>query len=385
MMLGNSTAIVLTAALCGLLASATAGAAASVDADSQASAVERLVQSEMAARAIPGAQVAIVQNRKIVFTGAYGWARLDAATPVTEQTVFPINSISKAVAGVAAMQLVETGTLDLDAPLKSYLESLPESWRGVTARHALTHTSGLPEIVDDNVRAIDGAGPEEAWTKVQKLPLDSQPGTRFDYTQTNYVVIGKLVETLTNRSYADFVRERQFEAVGLKRTRFSAEAEPDAASLYTYLTLQIKGMKTVGVERSKVPLLRQEPMAAYMDPAGGVKTTATDLAAWLIAVQNLSLVSQRSLEQLWRPQAQQDGTYRGFNALVNGYGLGWPSARRAAHPAITLVGGARAAVFIYPNDDLTVVVLTNLMGASPEKFIDRIASIYLPGLASEGR
>jgi len=389
MMLRNSAAIALVAALvanlCGLLPNASAEASSAAEPESKASAVERLVQSEMAARGIPGAQVVIVQNKKIVFTGAYGVANLESESPVTKHTVFSINSISKAVAGVAVMQLVEAGKLDLDVPLKTYLQSLPESWKEVTTRHALTHMSGLPEIVDDNVRAIDGAEPDVAWQKVQELPLDSQPGTRFDYTQTNYVVIGKLIEKLTNKPYADFVRERQFDAVGLKRTSFSSEAEPDAASLYTYLTLLIQGMKTVGVERGKVPLVRKEPMAAYMNPAGGVKTTATDLAAWVIAVQNLSLVSKSGLEQLWKPQAQKDGTYRGFNASVNGYGLGWPSARRIAHPAVTPVGGARAAIFIYPNDDLTVVVLTNLMGASPEKFIDKIASIYISGLAAEGK
>ena len=97
------------------------------------------------------------------------------------------------------------------------------------------------------------------------------------------------------------------------------------------------------------------------------------------------LVDKAGLAELWKPQPQQDGTYRAFNSTVNGYGLGWPSARRAAHPAVTPVGGARAAIFIYPNDDLTVVVLTNLMGASPEKFVDKIASSYIPDLAAATR
>ncbi len=385
MMLRNSALVGLLVALCGLFFGAAARSSPTEEAADKARAVSRLIQAEMAARGIPGAQVAIVQNQNIIFTGAFGLATLEGAVPVTPQTVFPINSISKALAGVAVMQLVEAGKLDLDAPLKTYLESLPSAWGAVTVRHALTHMSGLPEIVDDNLRAIDGAAPELAWQKVQSRPLDALPGTRFGYTQTNYVVIGKLIETLTKRSYADFVRERQFMAAGLTRTRFSIDGEPDAASLYSFLALQIQGMKTVGVERSKVPLLRLEPMTAYLDAAGGVRTTATDLAKWVIALQRTKLVSANSLDQLWKPQAQKDGTIRGFNALVNGYGLGWPSARRDAHPALTPVGGARAAVFIYPRDELTVLVLTNLMGASPERFIDNIASIYIPDLVPTGR
>ena len=77
----------------------------------------------------------------------------------------------------------------------------------------------------------------------------------------------------------------------------------------------------------------------------------------------------------------KDGSYRGFNKTINGYGLGWPVVRRTAHPAVAPVGGARATLFIYPQDDLAVIVLTNLMGASPDRFVDKIAAIYLPGLA----
>ncbi len=380
-----SAAIGLIAVMGGLAHNAHAAPVA--EADDKAAAIEQLVRSEMSARGVPGLQLTVVRRNKILFTGAYGQANIEAATPVTEQTTFPINSISKAVAGVAAMQLVEAGKLDLDAPIGTYLDTLPASWSGVTVRQLLTHMSGLPEIADDNLRLLDGARPDAAWAKVQALPLKSSPGLKFDYTQTNYVVIGKIIEKITGKSYAAFVRDRQFDAVGMKRTRFAevtgAGAKPEAAALYTHLTLRIEGMKTVGVERSKVPFARDEPWTEILYPAGGVRTTSTDLAKWAIALQKQKLISKDGLEQLWKPQPQQDGTYRGFNSSINGYGLGWPSIRRADHPAVTPVGGARAAVFVYPEDELTIVVLTNLMGASPEKFVDKIAALYIPGLAAE--
>lgn len=380
-------AIGLIAVIGGLGDNAYARTPAVPEAENKTVAIEQLVQSEMASRGIPGLQLTIVRQSKIMFTGAYGQANIEASTPVTEQTIFPINSISKAFAGVAAMQLVEAGKLDLDAPLKTYLEALPETWSGITVRQILTHTSGLAEISDDNLRLLDGAEPDAAWAKVQELPLKSSPGTRFDYTQTNYVVMGKIIERLSGESYADFVRDRQFDEVGMKRTRFAdvtgAKTKLAAAPLYTHLTLRIEGMKTVGVERSEAPFARHEPWTDILFPAGGVQATSTDLAKWVIALQKGKLVTNDSLERLWKPQPQKDGTYRGFDSVINGYGLGWPSARRAAHPAITPVGGARAAIFIYPEDDLTIVVLTNLMGGSPQKFIDKIASLYVPGLTVE--
>ena len=110
-----SAAIGAIAVMCVFHGSANARPQPAAKAEDKAVAIERLVQSEMTARGIPGAQLTIVQRGKIVFTGAYGHANVEAATPVTKQTLFPINSISKAVAGVAAMQLVEAGKLDLDA------------------------------------------------------------------------------------------------------------------------------------------------------------------------------------------------------------------------------------------------------------------------------
>ncbi|OWQ85290.1 hypothetical protein CDN99_22380 [Roseateles aquatilis] len=384
---GISAAIGLVAVLSGLGGSAHAATPSASDIENKTAAIERVLQGEMTARGIPGAQISIVQRGKVVFTGAYGQANVEAATPVTKQTVFGINSISKAVTGVAAMQLVEAGKLDLDRPAVTYVDSLPESWKEVTVRQLLTHTSGLPEIVDDNVRAIDGAEPAAAWAKVQELPLNFPPGTRFSYTQTNYVLMGKVIEKITGRSFSDFVRERQFNVAGMKQTGFAQPAgtQPQVASLYTYMTLLMKGMKTVGVERSKDLLPRQEVMLEYVYPTGGVQSTSTDLAEWVLALQKLKLVSKGSLEQLSKPLTLKDGTSRGFNASVNAYGLGWPSMQRPAHPAITLIGGERAAVFIYPEDDLSIIVLTNLMGAAPQKFIDKIAAIYIPGLNVENK
>ncbi|MFK0300091.1 serine hydrolase domain-containing protein [Brevundimonas sp. NPDC090276] len=380
-----SAAIGLIAIMGGLADNANAQAPQTAEADNKTAAIERLVQDEMASRRIPGLQLAIVRNDEIIFTGAYGQSDLETAKPVTERTVFGVNSISKAFTGVAAMQLVEAGKLDLDASVTQYLEGLPASWEAITVRQVLTHTSGLPEIIDDNTRLIDGASPDAAWAKVQELPLRYTPGTQYAYNQTGYALMGKIIEKISGKPFVDFVRERQFNAAGMEQARFgnTADTVPELASLYTYLTLKMEGMRAVGVERSETPMARHETWPAYMHPTGGVQTTARDLAAWVIALQDRKLVSEKGLEQLWTPQQLPDGSYRGFNRTINGYGLGWPSIRRAQHPAITPTGGDRAAIFIYPEDDLTVIVLTNLMGASPQKFVDQIAAQYIPDLAVE--
>jgi CubicO group peptidase (beta-lactamase class C family) len=375
--------LVLIAALLGCAAPSV------VESANKKAAIDLLVQGEMKARGIPGAQVTIVQKGKIVFTGVYGQANIETKQPVTEKTLFQINSISKAFAGVAAMQLVEAGKLNLDAPIATYLDEAPASWNSITVRHIMSHSSGLSEIVDDNIRTLDGAEPDAAWAKVLTLPVKFQPGEKFEYIQTNYVALGKIIEKITGRSFSEFVRARQFQKARMQRTGFApvsgSSGDPGIATLYTFLTLKIEGMRTVGAERSEAPFVRNEVMPEYVRPVGSIQSTSTDMAKWIIALQKLKLMNQGSLEQLWKPQPLNDGSYRAFGRVINAYGLGWPSARRDNHPAVTLTGGARSALFVYPKDDLTVIVLTNLMGGAPEKFVEQIAATYLPGIGVEAK
>jgi len=379
----KASAIALFAIFSGFCAQAQPPASPPHAVENRSVALQDLIQKEMAAGGIPGLQLAVVQKGALVFSGEYGESNTAAAKAVTKETLFTTNSISKAFAGVAAMQLVEAGKLDLDAPITQYLEGLPADWAPVTTRQLLTHMSGLPDIIDDNTRLLDGASPDQAWEKVQKLPMKFPPGAQYSYSQTGYVVLGKIIGRVAGQPFADFVRERQFNVAKMKSTRLGkgTDGGPNLAALYTHLTLRVEDMKTVGAVREKLPYERHEAWPDYVYPAGGVQATATDLAAWVMALQARRLVGKESLDQLWKPQALKDGSYRGFSKTINGYGLGWPVVRRSVHPAVAPVGGARAALFIYPNDDLTVIVLTNLMGASPEKFVDKIASIYVPGLA----
>lgn len=378
-----ASALLLCAALGGFCAQAQPPVPPTQSADTQRVALQELIQKEMTAAGMAGLQLAVVHKGALVFSGAYGESDTATASAVTQQTLFTTNSVSKAFTGVAAMQLVEAGALNLDAPITQYLDGLPAAWAPITIRQLLTHMAGLPDIIDDNTRLLDGASPAQAWDKVQKLPLKFAPGTQYAYSQTGYVLLGRIIEKLAGQPFADFVRERQFKPARMTSTRLGqgTDGSPQLATLYTFLRLRVEDMKTVGAVREPQRFERHESWPDYLHPAGGVQSTATELAAWVMALQAHRLVSAESLAQLWRPQALPDGSYRGFSKTINGYGLGWPVVRRPMHPAIAPVGGARAALFIYPNDDLTVIVLTNLMGASPERFVDRIASIYVPGLA----
>ena len=331
----------------------------------------------MKTRQIPGMQVAVVQHGKIVFLKAFGTANIEDAVPVTDKTLFPVHSITKAFVGVAIMQLVETGKIDLTKPVSAYLDSLPLAWRPVTIRQLLTHTSGLPDVWDNNSQLID-IDEDEAWQKVLKAPVNAQPGEQFQYVQTNYVLLGKVIDKLTGMPFTEFIRQRQFRPAGMTQTGFGDDHDivPNLSGSYTFRRVI---HKTVVVSDTLQKAILDWPK--YLWTAVGLNTTAKELADWTIKLQDGTLLNKKSLSTLWAPGLLKDGSHQGFSPTLDGYALGWPVSSRKEHPVAGPTGGGRAAFFIYREDDLTVIVLTNRIFSAPQSYIDGIAHFYIPDLS----
>ena len=128
--------------------------------------IDRFLITKMKKIGIPGLQLAIIKDGKIVKLAEYGLADVQDSVPVTRKTVFTIASITKAFTGVAVMQLVQAGKLDLDKPVSAYLDSLPVAWRSVKIRQLLSHNSGIPNIMDNNTGDLIGSTDSATWSKV---------------------------------------------------------------------------------------------------------------------------------------------------------------------------------------------------------------------------
>ena len=343
----------------------------------QADSIDVFVQQEMQKRKIPGLQLAIVQNGKIIKTGNYGLANVQDSIPVSNKTVFSINSITKAFTGVAILQLVEAGKLNLSSPVSEYLDGLPAAWNSVSIQQLLSHTSGIPDIVDEEESTLIFPTAEMSWKKVQAMPVDFLPGEKFRYNQTNYVLLGMLIDKLSGKPFTEFIKNEQLLKVGMTKTirsGFGATKDivPHTAGGYRYA----QG-KLINMFFSFPP---------FLQTAAGMSSSATELANWIIALQNVQLLKQKSsLDALWTPARLNNGQTGGFSNLLNGYAAGWPIIARSEHPAAAAVGGGRSALFVYPNDDLSIIVLTNLAGGSPDAFIDELAGLFIPDMkASNG-
>ncbi|UOQ75015.1 serine hydrolase domain-containing protein [Hymenobacter cellulosilyticus] len=123
-----------------------------------------------------------------------------------------------------------------------------------------------------------------------------------------------------------------------------------------------------------------EVFAPILYTAAGLNSTADDLAHWVMSLQQGKLLKANNLAKLWTPVLLNNGQTGGFSRQLNGYAAGWPTVGRPEHRAAAAVGGGRSAVFVYPEDDLAVVVLTNLIGSNPDRFVDEIASFYVPDM-----
>ncbi|MCW3080960.1 serine hydrolase domain-containing protein [Segetibacter sp.] len=330
--------------------------------------IDVFLNAQMQKRKIPGLQLAIVKEGKIVKTAHYGLASVQDSIAVTDNTLFTINSITKAFIGVAIMQLVEQGILHLSSPISTLLSDLPTAWKAVTIQQLLSHTSGIPDIVDEEEAVLIAATLEDAWNRVLASPMDFKPGEKFSYNQTNYLLLGRIIDTVSEMPFTRFIIEKQLQKVAMPHTiraGFGAEKDVISGAARSYRYSQ---GKLANLYFSFPPPLQT---------AAGMSSTATEIATWIIALQSNMFLNKTSLSSLWTPALLSNGKTGGFSSVLNGYAAGWPVVSRTEHPAVAPVGGGRSAVFVYPDDNLSVIVLTNLSGGSPDMFIDEIAGYYI--------
>lgn len=338
---------------------------------------DRYLAAQMSERQIPGLQLTVMKGNRVIFSTSKGFADVAFHVPVGDSTIFSINSTAKIFAGVGLLQLVEAGKVHLDDPVGRYLDSLPQSWQGITIRQLMGHVSGLPDVEDDRTGGlVGGQGEDSAWRLVQHLPLLAKPGETFYYNATNYLLIQKVLEKYSPRPYEAWVRKEQFLVAGMQRTFFanSNEVVDNKAPTYShYYHDPVTG------EYIKTNQLLQihEDFPRMMRTDAGAFSTAGDLARWIMALKTGRLLKKpENLHSLWTPVQLNNGKTEGFGEAFTGYALGWPVMQRKAHPAAAAIGGGRCVVMVYPEDDITVILLTNLTGCAPEEIADVIAGYY---------
>jgi len=294
----------------------------------------------------PGATVIVVKDGKTVFRKAYGAADIAARTPLTPGTVLRLGSITKQFTAVAILMLADEGKLALNDPITRFLPDYPIGGKVITIEHLLTHTSG---IVSYTSKPNYVAGMAQDLTVDQMIdgfkngPLEFEPGTRFNYNNSGYFLLGAIIEKVSGLSYANFLEQRIFMPLGMKDTAYEGAGRSGAPRAAGY-SAQEKGY---GLAQ---PLSMSQPYAA-----GALVSTVDDLATWDAAIASGKLLKPASWKLAFTPYQLSPGE-------STGYGYGWAVGKLQGAPIVHHGGGIngfRTYALRLPEQKVFVAVLAN--------------------------
>ena len=342
----------------------------------QISVIDQYVTAEMAKERIPGAQVGIYSRGQVLLAKGYGLADIELNVPVKPGTIFQSGSVGKQFISAAIMMLVEEGKVSLDDSITKYFPDAPASWKPILIKNMLSHTSGLAEYETDERTAPNGPfylrmdyTEDEMLKKAEALPIDFPVGSHWAYRNTNYMLLGIMIHKITGKFYADYLAERIFKPLGMVSTRLISDADiiPNRASGY-----EIHGDK----------LQNQEWVSPTFNSTadGTLYFNVLDLAKWDEALYGTTLLKQSSLDRIWTVYPLNDGKPNPAH-----YGFGWEVNSMNGHKVIEHGGawqGFTCEISRYVDDNLTVVVLTNLDAghSRPNQIAHRIAGMVSPAL-----
>jgi CubicO group peptidase (beta-lactamase class C family) len=308
--------------------------------------IDRIAAKVLEATGVPSAVVAAVADGKLVYAHAYGNARLEPRTAATPQMRYSIGSISKQFTAAALLLLAEDGKLALDDKVATYVPGLTRG-NDISIRQLLSHTSGYPDyapqdyMVPEWQKPIDAQAILDRWART---PLEFEPGTRWQYSNTNFVIAGLICEKVAGQPLVDFLTERVFRKLGMASVTNTDRAALTAADAQGYFRRALGPLH---------PAPHEGP--GWMYAAGELAMTAEDLARWDISVIQQSVLQPASYRQLETEVLLDSGAGTRY-ALGIGVQLSG-GHRELRHGGE--VSGFVSANLILPDDKLAVVVLTN--------------------------
>jgi D-alanyl-D-alanine carboxypeptidase len=308
--------------------------------------VDEYIQIEMKKRQIPGLALVVIRSAEIIKMKGYGFANLEHDALVNPDTVFELASLTKQFTATAIMLLVDEGKIKLDDPIPQHLSNAPEHWKGITIRHLLTHTAGLPTL-ENGFRTLRRGGGRTNYTTAhmfdaaKKDAISFAPGERWQYSDVGYFLLGMIIEKASGQRYRDFLASRFFEPLGM----------PSSSVLDQLVVLK---NRAAGYTLRNGEIVHIRRVAQVELPSHyGIFSTVRDLAKWDSALANGKVVKQSSLDQMWTPvKLNSGGSFP--------YGFGWGMDERRGHQMITHTGITGTEYTRFPHDKLTIIVLTNL-------------------------
>lgn len=314
---------------------------------------EQIIESHVANHGFMGT-VLVAKGDQVLLDKGYGSADLEWSIPNSPTVKFRLGSVTKQFTAACVLLLEERGKWKASDPVKKYMPDAPAAWDKITLFNLLTHTSGIPnftsfpEYQDFQMKHLT---PKEIVEKFENKPLDFAPGTKWNYSNSGYVLLGYLIEKVSGETYQEFLQQNIFTPLGMKDSGYDSNEAiiPRRASGYSRSE---HGIVNAGYVNMTVPF-----------SAGGLYSTTEDLLKWERGLFGGKVLSAESLKEMTTP-------------YKNDYAFGLMVTTKNGRKEIAHGGGIQGfntAVAYWPDDQLTVIVLANLNGNAPDEIAAQLA------------
>ncbi len=324
---------------------------------------DQLLQAQYPADG-PGAAVLVTRKGQVIYQKAVGMADLELDVPLRTDHVFRIGSVTKQFTAAAILLLAEQGKLSLQDEITKFIPDYPTQGKTITVTHLLNHTSGIKSYTsmeewDDMTRRKDFT-PAALVDYFKNQPMDFEPGTKYKYNNSGYILLGFIIEKVSGKSYAAFINDTFFQPLGMRHSYYG-DVKPlikNRANGYT------EG-ESSGFANADY-LSMTQPYAA-----GSIISTVEDLTTWTRAVHSGKVLQPESLKKAFTPNVLPDGT----NTY---YGYGWQVQNLLGSQTIEHGGGINGFLssLVYVKDeDVCVAILTNCDCNGPDPLADKLAAL----------
>lgn len=309
--------------------------------------LDALMETEMRAGRIPGAAVAILKNGELLEAKAYGIANLELGVPLSTRSVFELASLTKPLTAAAILMLVDEGRVALDDHVSKYLDETPEVWSATTIRQLLCHNGGLAHHFEEKVNGSHLVDYSTAamLRSARATPMDSRPGTGWEYSDLGYFLLGVVLEKVTGQSYEQFMTERVFKPLDMTSTGIIDQAAlvPGRVAGYTVVNGELRNNRRVW----------QFGLTSHM----GVLSSLDDVIRWERAMATRRVFTEAIVNRMWAPAYvfyEDEDT-----DTTLGYGFGWFVERQGGHSIVHHSGFTGTHYLRDLGTGLTVILLTN--------------------------
>jgi len=311
-----------------------------------------------------GCAALVAKNGQIIYQKAFGMANLELNVPMQPDMVFRIGSITKQFTAVAILQLMEQGKLSLQDDITKFIPDYPTQAYTITIEHLLTHTSGIksytgvPDIMK-NIRM--DLKPEELIAQFKNQPMEFAPGTKWNYNNSGFFLLGYIIEKVTGKTYPEYIQENFFTPLGMTSSCYGSDTKIIRNRAYGYQP------GDEGVQNSDYCSMTQ-PYSA-----GSIMSTVGDLFKWHQAVHSYKLVKKETIDKAFTE-------YKLANGDGTGYGYGWFLSQLQGSPTIEHGGGIfgylTSSIYL-PAEDVFVALFSNNVGKAPELTALKMAAMTI--------